>query len=168
MMPLNYNDFTIKAKTNNPFEVEQLLKEMNAVYKGSDYQIDTYFKIEKGKLKWRKGKIENLITHYERISEHQLEKTIVYRYDLNPSRTEIEKLFSCYPTLAIIEKERNIFFIDNVKIHLDKTSSEETFIEIEVMDNKGLRSLMELRRQCLAMKSALKIDDRDLLKTGYL
>lgn len=48
---------------------------------GLDLQTDHYFEIEKGKLKWREGTVENLITHYERIDDSGMERTIVYRYD---------------------------------------------------------------------------------------
>jgi adenylate cyclase class 2 len=166
--PLSYKDFTLKARIRDSLQTENLLSGLKARYVGTDHQTDTYFKVEKGKLKWRKGNIENLITHYERISENGFEKTIVYRYDLNPSDKEIKTLFSSYATLAIIEKERKIFFLDNVKIHLDTTKDGKTFIEIEASDENDLRSLQELQHQCLTLKASLRIEDKDLMKTGYL
>lgn len=168
MTPLSYKDFTIKARISDPLRIEDLLKKMDAQNLGTDHQIDTYFKVEKGKLKWRKGTIENLITHYERIAENGLEKTIVYRYDLNPSEEKILMLFSTYQKLGILEKERKIFFIDNIKIHLDKTKDGNTFLEIEASDENNKRSLKELHEQCLNIKDVLKISDSDLMKTGYL
>jgi adenylate cyclase class 2 len=168
VITLAYKDFTLKARLSDWVQTENLLIQLNARYDGADHQTDTYFKVEKGKLKWRKGNIENLFTHYERILENGLEKTVVYRYDLNPSDEEIKKLFSSYATLAVIEKERKIFFIDNVKIHLDKTKEEEMFVEIEAMDRNDSRSGQQLQQQCLDLKAALKIKDTELIKTGYL
>jgi adenylate cyclase class 2 len=165
---LKYKDFTIKARISDPLTMETLLIKMNARYIGMDHQRDTYFEVEKGKLKWRRGDIENLITHYERIFENGLEKTIVYRFDLNPTEIEVENLFSRYSTLAIIEKERKIFFIENNKIHLDKTADGRMFIEIEAFDKNGSQTMEELKQQCIRLQTDLKINKVDLVKTGYL
>jgi adenylate cyclase, class 2 len=85
MKPLAYLDYTIKAKLDSTERVEILLKSLHATLVGLDIQTDTYFETSKGKLKLRQGTIENLITHYERIVEDGFERTIVYRYDVNPT-----------------------------------------------------------------------------------
>jgi adenylate cyclase class 2 len=86
MTPLNYKDFCIKACVENPEDIDKILKEMNAYFVGTDSQRDTYFKVSEGKLKWRSGTIENLITHYSRINEGSIEKTLVFRYDQSNKR----------------------------------------------------------------------------------
>ena len=168
MIPLNYKDYTIKAKIVNPGSIESRLKEICAKYIGMDIQTDHYFKIEKGKLKWRQGTIENLITHYERISESGIEKTIVYRYDLNPSDKAVKALKATYAELAVIRKERKIYRVDNIKVHLDKLSDGKQFIEIEAIDSEERFSHDELKAQCKTMKLKLGIEDEDLVATGYM
>lgn len=88
---IHYKDFTLKAKLSNPVAMERTLLESGAKFLGADHQKDTYFKTGKGKLKVREGTIENLITHYERTTEGGIEKTTVFRYDLNPSPDTIKK-----------------------------------------------------------------------------
>src|SRR6267154_403683 len=90
---LLYKDITVKARLTNPNQTEKAIQSMNAQFLGKDLQTDRYFETQKGKLKWREGTIENLITHYERFTEDVLERTIVYRYDLNPSEEMIDNLF---------------------------------------------------------------------------
>ncbi len=164
---LPYQDFTIKAKVVRADKIEETLLEINGTFIGVDHQKDIYFKVAKGKLKWRQGTIENLITHYERIEAQGLEKTIVYRYDLNPTLEEISKLYKDFTEIGSIEKERKIFYLGNIKIHLDKMNDNQTFIEIEVIDKEGTQSVDELRLQCLEMKEKLGIKDEMPIRTGY-
>ena len=103
---LPYQDFTLKAKVVDRQKIERTLEEMNARFIGTDNQKDTYFNVPRGKLKWRQGTIENFITHYERIDEKGVERTIVHSYDLNPSQEQISKLHREYTVIGLIEKER--------------------------------------------------------------
>jgi adenylate cyclase, class 2 len=164
----DYKDFTLKATLASSMEMEKTLHKLGAKYLGADRQTDTYFNTPKGKLKLRQGTIENLITHYERIVENRVERTKVYRYDLNPSKAEIAKIHNDHEVIGIIEKERKIYFLDHIKIHLDSMKDGKTFIEIEAIDRNGSIPSDELRQQCMDVKEKLQIGDRDLIKTGYL
>ena len=105
-----YKDFTIKAKLSNTTATENSIQTLKAKFIGKDLQIDHYFQIQKGKLKWREGQIENLITHYERFDDNGVERTIVYRYDLNPSKEMLNDLVKNHKSIGFIKKERKIFF----------------------------------------------------------
>jgi len=141
---------------------------MNSKYIGLDNQTDYYFETSKGKLKLRQGTIENLITHYERVILDDIEKTIVYRYDKDPTVDQINQLRINYKQIGTIQKDRKIYTVDNVKIHLDRFRDGQCFIEIEAIDQTDNFTDNELREQCLTMKSRLGIADNDLVRTGYL
>ncbi len=167
-MQSEYKDITIKARLINADQIEKIIQSMNARFIGKDLQTDRYFETPKGKLKWREGLIENLITHYERSKENGVEKTIVYRYDLNPSPELIEDLFKNHTHIGTIKKERKIYKLNNIKIHIDKLPNNEEFIEIEAIDLKNEFTIEELRTQCQSLKEKLIINDSDLVPTGYL
>ncbi|WP_197464093.1 CYTH domain-containing protein [Rufibacter sp. DG15C] len=141
---------------------------MEAKFVGLDRQVDTYFDTPQGKLKLRQGTIENLITHYERVVENGVERTIVYRYDQHPTEEEMEELRAKHRQIAVVLKNREIYTLANIKIHLDTLPNQQRFIEIEAMDLTNAFTKDELKDQCLAMKSKLGIQDEDLVKTGYL
>jgi predicted adenylyl cyclase CyaB len=168
MQALRYRDVTIKARLTEPLNVERILKNLNAQFIGIDFQKDTYFHVSKGKLKLRTGTIENLITHYERISDGQAERTIVYHYDLNPTGSEIEALFKKYQPLKTIEKKRKIYLIANLKIHIDTLPDQSNFLEIEARDRTDSIDLEQLKNQCLSLIKTLEIAEDELLPTGYL
>jgi adenylate cyclase, class 2 len=163
-----YKDYTLKAKISSGKEVEKKLAQLNSRFVGIDLQTDTYFQVENGKLKLREGTIENLITHYERTHQGEAEKTRVYRYDVNPTPAEIQKLRSTHQQIGIIEKERKIYFIDHIKVHLDKLPNGEEFLELEAIDTQNRFSDDELKRHCLDIKEKLGIQEKDILQTGYL
>jgi adenylate cyclase, class 2 len=166
MTPLLYQDFTIKARAKDFVRVEELLRELGAKFLGVDVQTDTYFKTEKGKLKIREGNIENLITHYERILENGMERTIVYRYDVNPTEAEIENLMTSTQSIGVVKKNRSIYLLGIHKIHLDRLTDGD-FIEIESIDRDGRFTSSELKRLCWELKEKLEICDNDLMPTGY-
>lgn len=163
-----YKDYTIKARITSGEMLEEKLANLNPEFIGIDHQTDTYFQVDQGKLKLRQGTIENLITHYERTPEGDAEKTQVYRYDLNPTAQEIQELINSYEQIGVVQKERKIFFIDNVKIHLDKLKDGEQFIELEAINRDNKFSSEELKEQCLDLKNKLGIRDSDQVQTGYL
>jgi adenylate cyclase class IV len=162
-----YKDFTLKARATNFVQLEDLLTSCGALFLGVDEQKDTYFQTERGKLKLREGTIENLITHYERILKDGIERTVVYRYDVNPSAIEIENLRTNFKPIGIVKKERSIYLLDIHKIHLDRLEQGD-FLEIESIDREEKFTIEELRKRCLELKEKLGIADGDLVPTGYL
>ncbi|MBX2913631.1 MAG: CYTH domain-containing protein [Cyclobacteriaceae bacterium] len=167
MQKMNYRDFTLKARLYNSQKIKGQLLKLGARCVGTDNQVDRYFEIAQGKLKWRQGNIENLITHYERIQEDGLEQTVVYRYDVNPSQETIQQLFDLYQVASTVSKQRTIYWLGNVKIHVDKLPDGSEFIELEAMDRNDKLSTAELKTQCKQIQQALAIEDSDLLPTGY-
>jgi adenylate cyclase class IV len=166
MTPLTYQDFTIKARVENFNQTIAVLQRLGAICLGTDLQTDTYFKTDTGKLKLRVGTIENLITHYERMQELGIEKTVVYRYDVNPTPEEVATLRNNFTAMGEITKERTIYMFGIHKIHLDRINGEH-FIEIESIDRDGAYTSEALKALCWEVKDKLLIADEDLVPTGY-
>ncbi len=59
----------LKAYCSNPHQVRTILESKRAEYKGLDRQIDTYFRVQNGRLKLREGTIENNLIFYERSNQ---------------------------------------------------------------------------------------------------
>ncbi len=164
---MEYKDYTLKARITDLEIFHTRLRELNATFIGTDHQRDYYFSTPKGKLKWRQGIIENLITHYERIAEEGAERTIVYRYDLNPTQNNLDELSRSSELIQIIEKTRHIYLIRHIKIHLDLLPSGDQFIEIEAIDRTNQFSPSELIQHCLDLQQKLGIPSENRIPTGY-
>ena len=157
----------IKAKCSNHNELRRILKHLKAEFKGIDHQIDTYFKVRNGRLKIREGDIEQSLIYYQRqdISEPKSSEVLLYKTPSDSILKEI--LIRSQGVLAIVDKIREIYFIKNVKFHLDNVNYLGTFIEIEAIDNKGKIGKEKLQKQCEYYLKKFNIKDSQLVATSY-
>ena len=157
----------IKAKSNNKDEIREILKSRTADFKGVDHQIDIYFKIDNGRLKLREGKIENHLIHYQREDKEGPKQSDVtlFRYDPESSLKEI--LTKALGILVVVDKKREIYFIDNVKFHIDNVEDLGTFVEIEAIDNDGTIGKDKLLEQCQFFLDLFKISQEELISVSY-
>lgn len=162
-----YNDFSVKALCPDPKFVEDILVNLKATYAGTDEQSDVYFQTAVGKLKLRQGKLENILIHYHRSREDQLMHTRVFAYTQNPDKKKIDTLYGTREVLGEFRKRRKTYVLENVKVHLDRTATGESFVEIEVFDTTGARSLQELKKHCEQVMHLLHIKTSDIAADGY-
>ena len=164
---MNYVDFTLKAVVDSQPVIEKKLQDMGASFIAEDFQHDFYFKVSKGKLKYRKSTIRSLITHYERTKIGDIEKTRVHRYDLNPSKREIDLLFETSELIGEIKKTRKIYQLQNSTIHLDLPVTGGVFLEIETKGFDGSKSENELQVEAKQVFQLIGILPDQLVETGY-
>jgi predicted adenylyl cyclase CyaB len=157
----------IKAKCPDIEKIRNILNAIEARFVGKDHQIDTYFKVDNGRLKLREGNIENALIHYNRPNQAGPKKSEVLLYKSTPDASLKEILKTALGVLTIIDKQRSIFFIENVKFHLDEVKTLGTFIEIEAIDNDGSRSEKQLEAQCQQYIELFEIRKEDLLENSY-
>ena len=163
-----YADITIKAHYANLAQAENILLQHKAEYIGLDVQTDTYYETETGKLKHRQGNIENVLIHYKREQNGGMQRTEVMLYLKNPSPTTVAYICEGKQVLAQVKKLRKIFFIENVKFHLDHLEEYGHFVEIEAIDLEGTLGIEVLRQQCDYYKELLQIEDEDLINGSYI
>ena len=66
---MGHINIEIKAKCSDHGRIRSILKSKNADFKGLDHQIDTYFKVNSGRLKLREGNLENHLIFYDRVNQ---------------------------------------------------------------------------------------------------
>jgi adenylate cyclase class IV len=67
----------------------------------------------------------------------------------------------------IVEKERRIWFIENVKFHFDKVKQLGDFVEVEAIDEDGTIGLEKLEKQCAFYSELFKILPSDYIAESY-
>jgi adenylate cyclase, class 2 len=157
----------IKAKSNNQDAIREILKSKNAEFKGVDHQIDTYFKVNNGRLKLREGKIENHLIHYQRENKEGPKQSDVILFKSDPKSSLKEILTKALGILVVVDKKREIYFIDNVKFHIDVVEDLGTFVEIEAIDNDGTIGKDKLLEQCQFFLDLFRISQNDLISVSY-
>lgn len=157
----------IKARCENPDQIRDILKNKQADLRGIDHQVDTYFQVTKGRLKLREGNIENHLIHYFRPNQSGPKKSEVLLYKSTPDSGLKEILATSIGILTVVDKKREIYFIDNVKFHIDQVEELGSFLEIEAIDaNEGI-SEARLLEQCEYYMQLFKIDKKDLMTSSY-
>lgn len=159
----------IKARCFNAAQVKESLLALGADFKGVDHQIDTYFEVPNGRLKLRQGNIENTLIYYNRPNQEGPKQSDIHLFRPNADNSEDLKatLQAALPTKVVVDKHRAIYFIDNVKFHVDEVQQLGEFVEIEAIDTTGQRSVDELTAQCQHYMEVLQIEKENLLETSY-
>lgn len=164
---MQHTNIEIKAKTNNQHEIRESLKSRNADYKGLDHQIDTYFKVDKGRLKLREGKIENHLIHYQRADKSGPKQSDVTLFRSEPKSSLKEILSKSLGVLVVVDKKREIYFWENVKFHIDMVKDLGSFVEIEAIDQDGTIGTDKLHEQCQFFLDLFEIPQADLVSASY-
>jgi adenylate cyclase, class 2 len=157
----------IKARINKPDKIRKILQEHNAVFKGLDNQTDTYFNCRNGRLKLREGNVEHHLIHYNRENKSDAKESVVTLYRPNPDSSLKEVLINGLDILAIVQKEREIYFINNVKFHIDRVDKLGSFVEIEAIDETGELGREKLMQQCKNFMLLFNIQEEDLIDCSY-
>ena len=164
---MSFLNIEIKAGINNPDVIRQILKKQNSVFKGVDNQVDTYFNCSNGRLKLREGNIEHHLIHYKRENTSGPKDSIVTLYRPNPDSDIKEVLTNGLGVLVCVKKTREIYFIGNIKFHIDSVDRLGSFVEIEAIDETGNIGREQLQAQCVKFKTLFNINDADLIDCSY-
>ena len=158
----------IKATYSDPLALENALIANGADYKGLDHQVDTYFIVPEGRLKLRQGSIENTLIYYNRQEYNGVKSSAVKFVRLQADQVEGIKsvLKSIHDILVVVDKQRKIYFIDNVKFHIDQVKELGAFVEVEAIGEKG-QDYETLSDQCKYYMDKFEIKEADCLDVSY-
>src|SRR4051812_9986638 len=109
----------IKAYCRDAAAVRAYLLLHDAELKGTDQQTDTYFNVQNGRLKLREGNIENNLIYYERNNQGGPKSSDFKLVKVEEAENLKEALTRSLGIKTIVQKQREIWYIDNVKFHLD-------------------------------------------------
>ena len=162
---MKHINYEFKARLKDERNVRAALKRLRARYVGTDRQVDTYFRVPRGRLKVREGRIENALIFYERANAPRARKARI-EMSLLPRRNSLCAIFRrTLKVLTVVDKRREIYFVGNVKIHLDKVRRLGRFIEVEAISRSG--KVATARKQALRFRKLLGISPADILSQSY-
>ena len=157
-----------KARMRDEKRVRAALKSLRSRVAGTDHQIDTYFQIPSGRLKLRQGNIENALIFYQRENSAKVRPSHVLLCEFSDPaqvRTLRKVLASALGIAAVVDKVREIYYVDNVKIHLDRVRRLGKFLEVEAFVKKG--NLRRARKQANEIKELFGVLPEDILADSY-
>ena len=157
----------IKARCDDLDFIREKLSELKAEFCGIDRQTDTYYNVSKGRLKLRQGNIENALIYYRRENTAGPKNSQLLLYQTGEIAVLKAILTEVLEELVTVEKEREIYFIGNVKIHLDKVEGLGSFAEIEVLDRDENLNKAEMEKTCRKYMDLFHIGEKDLIDCSY-
>ncbi|MGA2476394.1 MAG: class IV adenylate cyclase [Terriglobia bacterium] len=162
---MKHLNFEFKARLNNEQQVRAALKRLDARFIGTDHQIDTYFRVPSGRLKVREGRLENALIFYQRSNLRRARQASVEMM-LLPRRNSLRAILArSLGTLAVVDKRREIYFVKNVKIHLDRVRRLGKFLEVEAISRGG--DVKRIRSQARQFQELFGITAKDIVAESY-
>jgi len=158
-------NYEFKARIRDEQRVRDALKTLNARSIGTDHQVDTYFRVPAGRLKVREGRIENALIFYRRSNARRARQSAVEMM-LLPRRNSLRVILArALATLAVVDKRREIYFVKNVKIHLDRVRQLGKFLEVEAISRTG--DVKKIRSQARHFQQLFGVTAKDIVAESY-
>ncbi len=157
----------IKARCANLPAMARAVAAAGAVLESRFEQVDTYFRVHSGRLKLRREEGAGDALIYYRRPDDTTPK--LSRYELVPVPHGQQIQFILEQALGIktvVRKRRQLWRLDNIRIHLDDVEGLGSFIEFEVEVRPG-RDVAGCRAQADALLGQLGIERADLLAGSY-
>ena len=164
---MSFTNIEIKARTTRLNEIREYLRSQRAEFRGTDLQTDTYFNVASGRLKLREGNIENSLIFYNRANTSGLKQSDFELLPVSDGITLKHILTQAIRVKIIVKKRREIYYIRNVKFHLDVLEEIGEFVEIEATNMNFDLSIGELRDQCTFYMHEFGIADDQLVPGSY-
>lgn len=132
-----------------------------------EYQVDTYFACPNGRLKLREiDDREARLVFYRRASSTAAKSSDYLLLPVADFRGLKEILAAAVGVIAVVRKRREIYFYENVRIHLDEVDGLGRFVEFEAVLGDGVGEEIG-RRQVDFLREKFLLDDDALLSGSY-
>jgi adenylate cyclase, class 2 len=159
----------IKARYPDLLKARRIAKGLHACFKGLDRQVDTYFKTHTGRLKLRESGLGYAeLIPYQR-PDQKGPKTC--HYDVIPVKNprKAKALFQSLLGIdVVVEKKREIYLAENVRIHLDRVKNLGNFLEFEaVFQNDSPRNRKAERSKVEKLLRSFEVPPGSLLRNSY-
>lgn len=156
----------IKARCRDADRVREVLRARNARLAGTDHQIDTYFRVSDGRLKLRQGNIENALIAYRRPDQAGPKTSDVALAPVSNGDDLRVVLERALGVLVAVDKRREIYYVENVKFHIDEVVGLGSFVEIEACGAADA-DREPLLAQCRKYMELFGIREEDLVERSY-
>ncbi len=157
----------IKTRFSAFSHAREVLSLLGGHCQGFEKQTDTYYQVDSGRLKIRERASAGVEliqyvrddvagsrpSHYEVVPVKQ------------PDRVKT-KLAREHGVRIVVKKEREVWILDNVRLHLDQVEGLGSFLEIEAVLSDSV-SEAKGKEQVHNLMTALGIDTKDLVPQSY-
>ena len=164
-MPVNIE---IKARVTNIEALKARIESLYNIKPKEILQVDTFFSIEKGRLKLRSfSKDKGELIFYERNNSTGPKRSDYYIYKTDEPETLNQVLKLYLGIRGVVRKKRLLFLVGNTRIHLDEVENLGSFLELEVVVSPG-QNEYEGKQIAEDFMRKLEVNERDLIDLAYI
>ncbi len=166
--PILSRNIELKARLPNLSPARAVAERIATQYMGIQRQIDTYFVVAHGRLKLREIDEPRLaqLVWYDRANTTAAKSSDYRLVEVaNPADLK-EALIAALGVRLAVEKRREIFLYENVRIHLDEVVSLGTFLEFEAVLNPAITD-QQGHAQLAWLREQFHIADEQLIDVSY-
>ena len=157
----------LKARLHDIAVARERARTIATATEPPQHQVDTYFRAAEGRLKLREinGTSAQLVW-YRRSNDANSRASDYLLVPVTEPALLKQSLAGAMGIVGVVEKHREIFFYENVRIHLDQVVGRGSFLEFEAVldatqtDPAGHEQLALLRRHFV-------VADADLMSGSY-
>ena len=168
----------VESKTRCPDlgAIARLAAALGARYEGRIEQVDTYFRVRRGRLKLREAShygpdgrmsASSELIRYERPDVNGARVSVYERTANEDPKSSRLRLEAAHGVRGCIRKHRELWILDSTRIHLDEVEGLGTFVELETVCAEGEPSVDE-RLEHDRLWSALGLDPQARVAGSYI
>lgn len=135
---------------------------------GTFRQVDTYFSTGERRLKLRavQGRREGQLVYYERPDRGGVKESLVLLADVPDAAAVLDILRRTFPVQAEVRKNREIYQLEGVQVHLDVVERLGKFLEFEKVVS-GAAEEEAGRAQLESLARYFQVAPEDVMASSY-
>ena len=158
----------IKAPVSDPAAFRDKARELATETVGIDDQVDTYFRVPSGRLKLRESSLlGGQLVPYMRPNDDGPRRADYQLLPANDPAVLKALLTAMLGLHCVVKKRREIWLVENVRIHLDAVEGLGDFMELEAVFDGSPASEAEQQKKVAHLMKELGVADHDLIATSY-
>jgi len=166
---MSRSNIEIKVFYANLEKGKQIASECGAIFFGRDTQIDTYFKTSSGRLKLRESSLSGaFLIPYLRYDEQGPKRSDYTLIRLEEPKIALQLLSKILGVEVVVRKTRDIYLLENIRIHLDRVDELGNFLEFEaVFDSDSESAKAQSFQDVRKLMGIFEVKQTDLIKGSY-
>jgi predicted adenylyl cyclase CyaB len=135
---------------------------------GLDRQVDTYFRTDRGRLKLRESSLSGgQLVPYLRPDRRGPRRSDYRLIPVEDPAGVSRLLGEILGVHRVVRKEREIWLIDNVRVHLDRVEGLGTFLELEAVFDGSAEAAPGQEARVRRLMAELGVEEGDLVPVSY-
>lgn len=158
----------IKAPVPDPVAFRVRAEGLATEIVGIDDQVDTYFRVPSGRLKLRESSLlGGQLVPYMRPNDDGPRRADYQLLPVDDPAGLKALLTEMLGLHCVVKKRREIWLVDNVRIHLDAVEGLGAFMELEAAFDGSPAAEAEQQKKVAYLMKELGVAEGDLIATSY-